>query len=196
MIEYLRHLHETANEAGEPILVARLDQQPAPSAHKRRGTAELSVGIVLWPRFPLLSLSGLTDALRHAADTGDQSRPIRCEWKVLGTPGQRVASSGGLDVPIDSEMGDPQRFDYIVVIGGLLDSLADVPKSYPAFLHQAAAAGVPLIGLCTGSFVLAVDIAGNPDLLAYTLSSGTLTSTLSAATGNDPVGAIAIAAAP
>ncbi|WP_248798324.1 MULTISPECIES: GlxA family transcriptional regulator [unclassified Pseudomonas] len=155
MIEYLRHLHETANEAGEPSLVARLDQQPAPAPRKRRGTAELSVGIVLWPRFPLLSLSGLTDALRHAADTGDQSRPIRCEWKVLGTPGQRVASSGGLDVPIDSEMGDPQRFDYIVVIGGLLDSLADVPKSYPAFLHQAAAAGVPLIGLCTGSFVLA-----------------------------------------
>ncbi len=48
----------------------------------------------------------------------------------------------------------------------------------------------------TSSFVLAVDIAGNPDLQAYSLSSGTLTSTLVAATGNDPVGAIAIAAAP
>jgi hypothetical protein len=48
----------------------------------------------------------------------------------------------------------------------------------------------------TGSFVLAVDIAGNPDLQVYTLSSSTLTSTLTVATGSDPVGAIAIAAAP
>lgn len=48
----------------------------------------------------------------------------------------------------------------------------------------------------TSSFVLAVDVAGNPDLQAYTLSSGTLDSTLTATTGNDPVGAIAIAAAP
>ena len=48
----------------------------------------------------------------------------------------------------------------------------------------------------SSSFVLAVDVAGSPDLQAYTLSSGTLTSTLSVATGNDPVDAIAVAAAP
>lgn len=136
-------------------LVNGLDQGQARHPPIRRGAAELSIGIMLWPRFPLLSLSGLTDALRHAADTGDQSRPIRCQWKVLGTPGQRVVSSSGLDVPIDSELTDPDRFDYIVVIGGLLDSIEAVPKSYAAFLHQAAAAQVPLIGLCTGSFVLA-----------------------------------------
>jgi 6-phosphogluconolactonase (cycloisomerase 2 family) len=46
------------------------------------------------------------------------------------------------------------------------------------------------------SFLLAVDFAGSPDLEAYTMSSGTLTSALSVATGTDPVGAIAIAAAP
>ena len=48
----------------------------------------------------------------------------------------------------------------------------------------------------TGSFLLAVDFAGNPDLEAYTMSSGTLTSTLTVPTGTDPVGAVAIAAAP
>jgi hypothetical protein len=48
----------------------------------------------------------------------------------------------------------------------------------------------------THGFVLAVDLAGNPDLQAYTLISGTLTSTLTGATGTDPVGAIGIAAAP
>ncbi|WP_213880992.1 GlxA family transcriptional regulator [Pseudomonas sp. dw_358] len=150
MVEDLRHSPDAPDQ-----LVSQLDQGQARHPPPRRGASELSVGILLWPRFPLLSLSGLTDALRHAADTGDQSRPIRCQWNVLGTPGQRVISSGGLDVPIDSELADPQRFDYVVVIGGLLDSLEQVPKSYPAFLHDAVAAGVPLIGLCTGSFVLA-----------------------------------------
>ena len=155
MIEHLRHFGDALPKASSESLVEELDNGRARHPPSQRGTTELSIGIVLWPRFPLLSLSGLTDALRHAADTGDQSRPIRCQWKVLGTLGQRVISSCGLDVPIDTELTNPHQFDYIVVIGGLLDSLEAAPKTYPAFLHQAAAANVPLIGLCTGSFVLA-----------------------------------------
>jgi 6-phosphogluconolactonase len=46
------------------------------------------------------------------------------------------------------------------------------------------------------SFVLVTDSGGNPDLEAYTSSSGTLTSVLTAATGNDPVTAVGIVAAP
>jgi 6-phosphogluconolactonase (cycloisomerase 2 family) len=49
----------------------------------------------------------------------------------------------------------------------------------------------------TGTYVLAVDFSGNPDIEAYTMSAGTLTSVLSTATtATDPAGAIAIAAAP
>jgi hypothetical protein len=48
----------------------------------------------------------------------------------------------------------------------------------------------------TGSYLLAVDFSGNPDFEAYTMSAGALTSVLTTATGTDPVGAIAIAAAP
>jgi len=48
----------------------------------------------------------------------------------------------------------------------------------------------------TGSYLLAVDVAGNPDLEAFTMSSGTLTSVLTVATGTDPAGAGAIAAVP
>jgi hypothetical protein len=38
--------------------------------------------------------------------------------------------------------------------------------------------------------------SGNPDLDAYTVSSGVLTSALTSVTGTDPVGAVAIAALP
>jgi DNA-binding beta-propeller fold protein YncE len=48
----------------------------------------------------------------------------------------------------------------------------------------------------TGTYVLAVDFAGNPDLDIYTMSSGALTSAITSPTGTDPVGAVAIAALP
>jgi transcriptional regulator GlxA family with amidase domain len=52
-------------------------------------------------------------------------------------------------------MEDPARFDYIVVVGGLLHGGQKVPAGAYAFLRAAARAGVGLVGLCTGSFVLA-----------------------------------------
>lgn len=66
-------------------------------------------------------------------------------------------------------------------------------------IGSATAGAKGQIGLAedsTGGFLLAVDFAGSPDLEAYTMSSGTLTSVLSVATGTDPTGAAAIAAAP
>ncbi len=65
------------------------------------------------------------------------------------------------------------------------------------FIATAAAGPTGLLGLAedsTGGYLLATDSAGNPDLEAYTISSGTLTSVLSVSTGTDPVGAIAIGA--
>ena len=62
-----------------------------------------------------------------------------------------------------------------------------------------AAGPAGLIGLAedsNSSYVLAVDFAGGPDLDAYTMSSGALTSSFTSTTGTDPVGAVAIAALP
>lgn len=69
---------------------------------------------------------------------------------------------------------------------------------------SSVASGVQPLGLAEDSqnnFVLAVSSggstsSGNPDLEAYTMSSGALTSVIASATGTDPVGASAIAAVP
>jgi transcriptional regulator GlxA family with amidase domain len=137
-------------------LVARLDRgaPQAPEGAARRG-AELSIGFLLWPKFPLLSLAGFCDALRHAADLGDQSRPLRCAWRIIGLPGEQVQASCGVTVAAQAVFPAPAQFDYIVALGGLLPHLEQVDARYWAYLQQAAGAGVPLIGLCTGSFVLA-----------------------------------------
>ncbi|WP_431121756.1 GlxA family transcriptional regulator [Variovorax paradoxus] len=117
--------------------------------------AELRIAIVLWPTFPLLSLAGLSDALRHAADLGDRSRQVRCTWRVLGIEGESVRASSGIEVPVQQAFSSSFDFDYLAVIGGLLPHIDQVPARYPRYLKQAAEAGVPLVGICTGSFVLA-----------------------------------------
>ncbi len=116
---------------------------------------ELRVGIFLCPRFPLLSLAGLCDALRHAADLGDQSRQVRCTWAVLSAKGEAVVSSCGVAVPTvaaDSTEGD---FDYVAIIGGLLPYMKARDAHCVQFLRQAVKKRIPLIGICTGSFALA-----------------------------------------
>jgi 6-phosphogluconolactonase (cycloisomerase 2 family) len=66
-------------------------------------------------------------------------------------------------------------------------------------LSSTASAGTTPVGLAEdsqGNYLLVVDSGGNPDLEAYTMSSGALTSALTSSTGTDPVQASAVAAAP
>jgi transcriptional regulator GlxA family with amidase domain len=138
-------------------VVERLDATEAPSlaAGQRTSHFELRVGILLWPGFPLLSLAGLCDGLRHAADVGDASQQVRCAWSILGIPGDHVTASCGVRVPVDKAFFSDDEYDYIAVVGGLLPRINDADPRYVAFLRHANQMNVPLIGVCTGSFVLA-----------------------------------------
>lgn len=118
-------------------------------------TPRLRVGFVLLPNFTLTAFAGFVDALRLAADEGDRSRPLQCAWTVLGEPGARIESSCAVTVIASQSFGDPRDFDYIAIVGGLLHGGQKVPRGALQYLRRAAAAGVNLIGLCTGSFVLA-----------------------------------------
>ena len=125
---------------------------PAPLADP---CPKLRVGFVLTPRFTLTAFAGFIDALRLGADDADRSRQIRCEWTILGEPGTAVESSCGAQVVARERLEAPERFDYIVVVGGLLHGGQRVAPAAYAFLRAAARARVALVGLCTGSFVLA-----------------------------------------
>ncbi len=116
--------------------------------------ARLRVGFVLAPRFTLSAFANFVDVLRLAADEGDRSRRVLCDWTVLSPDGAAVASSCGVKVAPDERPGDPERFDYVAVVGGLVDEIERLDPAHLAFLHRAADLGVPLIGLCTGAFVL------------------------------------------
>ncbi len=113
----------------------------------------LRVAFVLTPRFTLTAFAGFVDALRLAADDGDRSRPLRCRWEVLGDA--PVRSSCGVIVEPTAPAELPDGIDYLVVVGGLLHGGQRVPPRCVALLKEAARRGVKLVGLCTGSFVLA-----------------------------------------
>ncbi|MFG1293493.1 GlxA family transcriptional regulator [Xanthobacter versatilis] len=120
----------------------------------RHPSAKLRVGFVLMHNFTLTAFSSFVDVLRLAADEGDRSRPIGCSWQVM-SPGRRPArSSCGIDIQPTADLGDPGDFDYIVVVGGLLHGMPPLPAAVASWLQRAAKANVPLVGVCTGSFVL------------------------------------------
>lgn len=121
---------------------------------RRNQDVRLTVGFVLVHRFTLCAFANFVDVLRLAADEGDRSRPIQCRWKVIAPDLRPITASCGVAVQPQEMFGNPRHFDYIVVVGGLIDETERPDSRVEAFLQQASNAGVPLVGLCTGTFIL------------------------------------------
>jgi transcriptional regulator GlxA family with amidase domain len=115
---------------------------------------KLSVGFVLVPNFTLLAFSAFVDTLRLAADEGDRSRPIQCTWTILSHNLRPIRASCGIEILPTAELTSPTQYDYIVVVGGLLQD-QKIPSMLLDYIQRAAEAKVPLVGICTGSFILA-----------------------------------------
>ncbi|MCP4289278.1 MAG: helix-turn-helix domain-containing protein [Gammaproteobacteria bacterium] len=66
-----------------------------------------------------------------------------------------MRSSSGLSVIPWKTYRDAGQYDYIVVVGGLIDQLEEIHQDTLEFLKQQHLKGVKLVGLCTGSFAIA-----------------------------------------
>lgn len=111
-------------------------------------------GFILLSHFTLTAFSGMIDVLRLASDDGDHSRPLRCTWQVIGETLSPVPSSTGVQVMPSELLGEPSRFDYLVVVGGLLHTRPPLSPAVLGFIRAAAQARVTLVGLCTGVFAM------------------------------------------
>jgi transcriptional regulator GlxA family with amidase domain len=114
----------------------------------------LRVGFILTSNFTLTALSNFVDVLRLAADEGDNSRPIRCQWHIMSDSDEPIRSSCGLLMYPNSRFRDPKELDYIVVVGGLLHRGPQIDDKTRRYLLGASETNVDLVGVCTGSFVL------------------------------------------
>jgi transcriptional regulator GlxA family with amidase domain len=105
--------------------------------------------------FTLSPLSLFIDTLRLAGDEGDRSRRVAFDWQMIGERGLPIRSSCGVEVMPTREIDRPEDYDDIVVVGGLLKASHELSASKEEFLMRAARLNMPIIGLCTASFVLA-----------------------------------------
>ncbi len=115
----------------------------------------LKIGFVLAKSFTLSAFALFVDTLRLASDEFDRSGRVLADWEVLGSTRHLITSSCGVKVAPTSDFVDPSQFHYIVVVGGLLNNSATVDLDTVTFLKKAAAKNVKLIGVCTGTFILA-----------------------------------------
>lgn len=117
--------------------------------------AKLKVGFILARSFTLSAFALFVDTLRLASDEFDRSGRVRADWQVLSNSRHFITSSCGVQVAPTSDLVDPGKFDYIVVVGGLLKVEEPVDAATVAWLKQAALTRVTIIGVCTGTFILA-----------------------------------------
>lgn len=125
----------------------------SPDDHK----PSLRVAIVLGPRFSMLSFSAFVDVLRLAGDMDDRSTMNLCHWLVVSDNFDKVIASSGIEVVPHRVIQDVSYddFDYIVVVGGLLPACLAISEDLREFIRGAANAGLPIAGICTGSYIMA-----------------------------------------
>lgn len=111
------------------------------------------IGILPLRNFTLLAFAAFIDTLRLSSDEGDGSRQQNFRWTIISPNMDLVPASCGTAVRPNEELGDPGRFDYVVIVGGLLrGELANAETL--AWIKAAAEARVTLVGLCVGSFAM------------------------------------------
>ncbi len=120
-----------------------------------RTVKQLKIGFVLAKSFTLSAFAMFIDTLRLASDDVDKSSRRLADWHVIGSTRHLISSSCGVQVAPTSGLVDPREFSFIVVVGGLLSSKVPVDDETIAYLKGAAEKKVPLIGVCTGTFILA-----------------------------------------
>lgn len=115
----------------------------------------LRIGFILARSFTLSAFGMFVDTLRLASDDSDKSGRRFADWQVLASTRHLITSSCGVQVAPTSDLVDPAEFDYIVVVGGLLNHELPIDDKTTSYLKKAASKKVKLIGVCTGTFILA-----------------------------------------
>ncbi len=126
----------------------------APPKSARGEITPLRIGIILADHFTLSAFGVLIDHLRLAADEGDRSRPVHVQWWIMSSRPESIPASCGVLIKPTSGLLPPEALDYVAVIGGVLHAGPQIDEATERYLCRIGASGVPLIGICTGSFIL------------------------------------------
>ena len=116
---------------------------------------DVRFAFVLSPDFTLTPFAGFIDAVRLSADERDGSRQIHCNWTCIVSDTTPVRARCGIEVMPWQSFDDPENYDYIVIVGGLIHSQNRHDPATYSYLKAATDKSVPVVDLCTGGFVMA-----------------------------------------
>jgi transcriptional regulator GlxA family with amidase domain len=114
----------------------------------------LRVGIILAEHFTLSAFAVLVDHMRLAADEGDRSRPVHVQWSIMSARRDPVRASCGVMLQPTTGLLPAGSLDYVVVVGGILHAGPQLDEATIRYLREVGTTRTPLIGVCTGSFIL------------------------------------------
>ena len=138
----------TARRAGalKPIAMDQSDSTaPGVDARPR------DVVFVLVPDYSFIAFSSAVEPLRMA----NRMRGERLyRWRVVSVDGTPVASSSGLFVQVDGDLGSAENADLVIVCAGEhVQRHAD--RACISWLRGLARRRIPLGAICTGAYLLA-----------------------------------------
>lgn len=111
------------------------------------------LGFVLLPQFTLAAFAVFVDLL--GVLEADSEASGHCAWEVVADTLIPVRSASGVQVVPTDLLGDPLRFNEVIVVGGPLAPPEAYPHELSVWLRQAARGGRYLAGLWNGVFALA-----------------------------------------
>ena len=120
-------------------------------------TRPREIVFVLVPDYSFIAFSSAMEPLRMANRM--RGEPLY-RWRIVSTGGMPVASSSGLFVQVDGDLGSGESADLVVVCAGEHVE-RHVDRTCLAWLRRLARRRVPLGAICTGAYVLArADLLG------------------------------------
>jgi len=115
---------------------------------------DLRIAFILMNHFTLVPVAGLVESLRFAADKSFRSQQIYCQWDWMTCNDQPVTASCGMPISPTKPINLAAHYHYVAVAGGLLEETRDPPAWLLEALREVHAANIPIIALCSASFVL------------------------------------------
>ncbi|WP_166416394.1 GlxA family transcriptional regulator [Cochlodiniinecator piscidefendens] len=111
----------------------------------------MHIHFILLPRYPVLSLATAQETLQSFNLMAGEAV---YRWSMRAAYSETVVSSLGPEYPTGTNTDNHNTPDAVVVVSGL-GVEAQIRPSLLSELRSYARHGVPIIGLCTGAFVLA-----------------------------------------
>ena len=120
-------------------------------------TPPREIVFALVPDYSFIAFSSAVEPLRMANRM--RGEPLY-RWRIVSAGGAAVASSNGLFVQVDGDLGSAENADLVVVCAG--ERVQNhVDKTCIAWLRRLAQRRIPLGAICTGAYLLArADLLG------------------------------------